>query len=104
MLGLHHVVTAAVGVAVALAAAVVAPAPAATSGKHASQSLNGLTCRSSWYNTYGDTTCTGNSQQKWRLHVTCQMQGDHKGTWNYGPGSDAFECSWGITSAGVIWG
>lgn len=102
----HRVVTMAVGFAIALAAAVVAPAPAAASGKHVTQSLNGLTCRSSWYNTYGGTKCTGDpdSPQKWRLRVNCQMQSDHKGPWNYDEGSDGYECSFGITGAGVEWG
>jgi hypothetical protein len=60
----HHAVTAAIGFALALAAAVLAPTPAAASGKHVTQSLNGLTCKSAWYNTYGGTKCTGDSQQK----------------------------------------
>lgn len=88
----------------AIAVAVIAPTPAAVSGKHATQSLNGLTCQNSWYNTYGGTTCEGNSQQKWRLHITCQMQSSHTGTWNYGPGEDGYECTFAIKNASVQWG
>lgn len=95
---------AAVGVAVAVAAAVAAPAPAAASGKHTTKSSNGLTCRSSWYNTYGGTRCTGNSSQRWRLHVTCQWESDYNGSWSWGPGEDGYECTFGITSASVTWG
>lgn len=76
----------------------------AVSGHHVSQSRNNLTCRSSWYNTYGGTSCTGNPNQRWRLHVTCQMQPGHKGVWNYGTGSDGYECAWAITNASVEWG
>ncbi len=88
----------------AVAAAVAAPAPAAASGKHTTKSSNGLTCRSSWYNTYGGTRCTGNSSQRWRLHVTCQWESDYNGSWSWGPGEDGYECTFGITSASVTWG
>ncbi|MGH3871296.1 MAG: hypothetical protein ACRDSR_07240 [Pseudonocardiaceae bacterium] len=95
---------AAAAAAVVLAATVVAPVPATAAGKHTTQSTNGLECRSSWYRTYGGTSCTGNSSQRWRLHITCRMQSDHKGAWYWGRGSDGFECTFGITSASVIWG
>jgi hypothetical protein len=103
----------AAGVATVIASSVIASAPAASanpgatqslSGHHTSQSRNGLTCHSSWYNNYGGTSCTGNPNQKWRLHVACQMQPDHDGVWNYGAGSDGFECSWAIDGASVEWG
>jgi hypothetical protein len=104
-MNIHHVTAAVMGFAIALASAVIAPTPAAAaSGKHATKSLNGLTCRSSWYHTYGGTKCAGDSQQKWRLHVTCQMFGDHTGMWNWGPGEDGYECLIGITNASVEWG
>jgi hypothetical protein len=101
------------GVSMMIAAGVLVSAPAASanstmierfSGNHTSQSRNGLTCRNSWYDTYGGTSCAGNPNQKWRLHVACQMQPDHKGVWNYGPGSDGFQCSWAIDNASVEWG
>lgn len=103
----------AAGVATMIASGVIASAPAASanpgatqslSGNHTSQSRNNLTCQNSWYNTYGGTSCTGNPNQKWRLHVACQMQPDHTGIWNYGPGSDGFECSWATDNASVEWG
>lgn len=95
-----------------ITAGVIASTPAASanpevterfSGHHASQSRNNLTCQSSWYNTYGGTSCVGNPNQKWRLHVTCAMQPTQTGTWNYGPGSDGFECHWAIDNASVEW-
>ncbi len=73
------------------------------SGHHTSQSKNNLTCRNSWYNTFGGTSCTGSSNQKWRLRVACQAQSDHKGPWNFGAGSDGFECNWGVSKASVEW-
>jgi hypothetical protein len=102
-----------VGVSMMIAAGVLLSAPAASansgatehfSGNHTSQSRNGLTCRNAWYDTYGGTSCAGNAAQKWRLRVTCQMQPDHKGVWNYGSGSDGYECTWGINNASVEWG
>jgi hypothetical protein len=103
-MNVHQVATAVAGVAMAITAGVIAPTSAAASGHHTNQSFNGLNCRSSWYHTYGGTTCTGNPHQKWRLHVTCQMQPHHTGTWNYGPGSDGYECIWRITNASIEWG
>jgi hypothetical protein len=96
-----------------ITAGVIASAPAASansgvterfSGHHTSQSRNKLTCQNSWYTTYGGTSCAGNSTQKWRLHVACQMQPNYTGGWNYGPGSDGFECSWAVDNASVEWG
>jgi hypothetical protein len=96
-----------------IAAGVLVPAPAASanseaterfSGNHTSQSRNNLTCRNSWYNTYGGTSCAGNPNQKWRLRVACQMQPDYTGRWNYGSGSDGFQCSWAVDNASVEWG
>jgi hypothetical protein len=103
-------IASAVGVMIAtmiLLSAHTAAANAATaerlSGKHTTQSKNGLTCRNSWYTTYGGTSCTGNSAQKWRLRVACQVQSDHKGPLNYGAGSDGFECNVGVSKASVEW-
>jgi hypothetical protein len=98
-----------------ITAGVVASAPAASatsavtarlSGHHTStsQSRNNLTCINSWYNTDGGTSCTGHSAQMWRLHVACGMQRDHTGLWNYGSGSDGFECHWNVNNASVEWG
>ncbi len=103
----------AAGVATMITSGVIASAPAASanpgapkalSGHHTSQSRNNLTCHSSWYNTYGGTSCTGNPNQKWRLHVACQAQSDHDGLWNYGSGSDGFECWFAADNASVEWG
>src|SRR5262249_21715736 len=80
-------------VSMMIAAVVLVAAPAASansgmaerfSGKHTSQSKNDLTCRNAWYHTYGGTSCEGNPTQRWRLRVSCQMQSEHKGVWNYG--------------------
>jgi hypothetical protein len=57
-----------------------------------------------WGNTAGGTNCSGHRNVKWRLHVACAYQGDYTGSWQYGPGSDSFECNFGVQSAGVQWG
>jgi hypothetical protein len=85
----------------ALSGAVASGAVAAGSSK---QARRGLTCHNTWGNTKGSTKCTGNRSVKWRLHVACQFQPDYNGPWNYGPGSDAFECNFGVQSASVQWG
>lgn len=68
------------------------------------QTHNGLTCKNSWGETGGTTHCSGNSRVKWRLHVACAFQSDHDGPWNYGTGSDAFECFYQVQTASVRWG
>ncbi|GLZ28395.1 hypothetical protein Lesp02_05850 [Lentzea sp. NBRC 105346] len=67
------------------------------------QSRNGLTCKNKWYTTLGKTNCSGNSGQRWRLIVKCAFQGDIKGTWQQGPGSDQAECNFHVQSATVEW-
>jgi hypothetical protein len=67
------------------------------------QSRNGLTCRNEWFDTLGKTNCTGNSNQEWRLKLTCQFQGDIRGTWQQGAGSDQNECTFRVTGASVEW-
>jgi hypothetical protein len=76
--------------------------PAFANGSTTS-TVNGLTCHSTWYNTWGGTSCTGNSGQGWRLHVACEAQPDYVGEWHYGPGSDGFECDFGVQNATVQW-
>jgi hypothetical protein len=97
-----HRILIAVGVAVMAMAGVTAPA-SASSGHHIWQTDNALSCESSWYNTFGGTTCTGNPHQGWRLHVKCWGQGSYTGPWNWGAGSDGFECTWSVTHASVEW-
>lgn len=67
------------------------------------QSRNGLTCNNQWFDTLGKTNCTGNSSQEWRLKLTCQFQGDIRGSWQQGPGSDQNECNFRVTGASVEW-
>ena len=69
-----------------------------------SSSHNGLTCNTSWHNTWGGASCHGDPNVKWRLHVACAFQSDYTGSWHYGPGSDGFECNFSVQSAGVQWG
>ena len=77
-------------------------APAFASGS-SSSTVNGLTCTSSWNNTWGGVNCSGDSVQGWRLHVACSFQPDFVGAWHYGPGSDGFECNFGVDNASVEW-
>jgi len=69
-----------------------------------SSSHNGLTCNTSWHNTWGGTSCHGSPHPKSRLHVACAFQSDYSGSWHYGPGSDGFECNFSVQSASVQWG
>ncbi|UOX85857.1 hypothetical protein MUY14_29280 [Amycolatopsis sp. FBCC-B4732] len=68
------------------------------------QSRGGLTCHNQWFNTLGKTNCVGHGRQKWRLKLTCQLQGDIYGNWQYGPGSDQNECTFRVTGASINWG
>ncbi|WP_143261414.1 hypothetical protein [Allokutzneria sp. NRRL B-24872] len=69
------------------------------------QSMNGLKCVNEWFNTYGGTKCAGSgaaaTEQMWRLHVACSTQTDYTGGWHTGPGSDGFECKFGVQSTSV---
>lgn len=85
------------------AAATRAPAVSPLSG-HTSSSHNGLTCNNNWYNTYGGSTCSGNTTTKWRSHVACASQSDYTGQWHYGAGSDGFECTFSVQNSSVEWG
>jgi hypothetical protein len=78
--------------------------PEATAAGSSEQKNDGLTCKNKWHNTWGGTKCTGNNGVKWRLRVACKWQGDYRGPWNDGPGSDGFECTFGVQSASVEWG
>ena len=78
-------------------------APALASGS-GTTSRGGLTCNTSWRNTWGGANCHGKSKQKWRLKVACAFQTDYTGSWHYGPGRDSFECNFSIQNANVQWG
>jgi hypothetical protein len=89
----------------AASASTVTPTTVSPASGSSTQSHNGLTCHNQWFNTAGSTTCTGNAPNvKWRQHVSCQFQGDHTGPWEFGAGSESFECNFGITGVSVQWG
>lgn len=77
-------------------------APAMASGKGTSR-RNGLTCNTSWKNTWGGVNCHGDSTQRWRMHVACGFQPDHVGTWHQGRGTDAYECNFSVEGVDVEW-
>ncbi|MET1071949.1 MAG: hypothetical protein ABWY11_04800 [Umezawaea sp.] len=82
----------------------IAADPIQTMSGSSTQSRSGLTCNNQWYNTLGKTNCTGTGSQRWRLKLTCQLQGDIYGTWQNGRGSDQNECNIRISSASIQWG
>lgn len=86
-----------------LGGAMISPALASGTGQ---SKRGGLTCNTTWKNTWGGVNCNGNSnsKQKWRMHVACAFQPDHVGTWHYGPGKDSYECNHSIQNADVEWG
>jgi len=68
------------------------------------QSNGGLTCHNQWFTRHGSTNCTGNSNQRWRLKLVCQAQGDITLPAQNGPGSAGADCNFRISSANIVWG